>query len=174
MVQTTPEKRVDMVALSWILAGRLKRKAEEARDRSVQQQRRLEEQFMLEDLLATLRTFAERTDGQFPSTLVSGEMIDAMVEAWEQANPGKPLFKGDTIEYADRTLNRAVQNLLGSFSFVRRLEKQGVAYTYAGKGVKLGDKDRPVFWYKPKGSPTFTVVYGDLATREANMAPTTP
>jgi outer membrane lipoprotein-sorting protein len=128
----------------------------------------------LDDLAASLAVYATRTDGHLPPALVSGEMIDAMVEAWEQANPGKPLFKGDTIEYADPKLNRNVQDLLEAFGFVRELDKQGVAYTYAGKGVKLGDKDTPVLWFKPKGSETFTVVYGDMSARQADEAPAKP
>ena len=33
---------------------------------------------------------------------------------------------------------------------------------YAGDGVKLGDAERAIFWYKPKGSKTYEVLYGDL------------
>ncbi len=33
---------------------------------------------------------------------------------------------------------------------------------YAGKGVKYGDAATPIFWYQPKDSQTYRVIYGDL------------
>jgi hypothetical protein len=43
---------------------------------------------------------------------------------------------------------------------------RGDGYTYAGKGVKLGDADKPIFWYRPQGSTTCRVIYGDLSARD--------
>ena len=40
------------------------------------------------------------------------------------------------------------------------------SFRYLGKGVKLGDKDRIVCWYKPKGAATYRVVYGDLTVKD--------
>ncbi len=40
------------------------------------------------------------------------------------------------------------------------------SWKYLGKGVKLGDKDRMVCWYRPKDSRTYRVVYGDLSVKE--------
>ena len=40
------------------------------------------------------------------------------------------------------------------------------SWKYLGKGVKLGDKDRMVCWYRPKGSRTYRVVHGDLSVKE--------
>jgi hypothetical protein len=40
------------------------------------------------------------------------------------------------------------------------------SWKYLGKGVKLGDKDRMVCWYRPKGSRTYRVVHGDLSARD--------
>jgi hypothetical protein len=51
-------------------------------------------------------------------------------------------------------------------------------FRYLGKGVKLGDKDRIVCWYKPKDTPNYHVVYGDLSvkdvTADALPLPTQP
>ena len=39
--------------------------------------------------------------------------------------------------------------------------------TYAGKGVRLGDETRPVFWYRLKESDeNYRVIFGDLSARE--------
>jgi hypothetical protein len=40
------------------------------------------------------------------------------------------------------------------------------SWKYLGKGVKLGDKERIVCWYRPKGSRTYRVVYGDLSVKD--------
>jgi hypothetical protein len=40
------------------------------------------------------------------------------------------------------------------------------SFRYLGKGVKLGDKDRIVCWYKLNGANTYRVVYGDLSVKE--------
>jgi hypothetical protein len=41
-------------------------------------------------------------------------------------------------------------------------------YTYAGKGVKLGEAGTMVFWYKPKDSQKFRAIFGDLRIEEVN------
>ena len=49
--------------------------------------------------------------------------------------------------------------------FLQLLEPEG-KYHYAGKGVKLGDADTAIFWYRPEGSDTYRVIYGDLSVKE--------
>ena len=46
---------------------------------------------------------------------------------------------------------------------------------YAGKGVLFGMADKPIFWYRPKDSKKYRVIYADLTTvREADAAPNVP
>ncbi len=45
--------------------------------------------------------------------------------------------------------------------FINRIIAKG-SWKYLGKGVRLGDKDKIVCWYRPKNSRTYRVVYGDL------------
>ena len=40
------------------------------------------------------------------------------------------------------------------------------SFRYLGKGVKLGDKDRIVCWYRLREAATYRVVYGDLSIKE--------
>jgi hypothetical protein len=35
-------------------------------------------------------------------------------------------------------------------------------YGYKPEGVKLGDADKILFWYKPKGKATYRALFGDL------------
>jgi hypothetical protein len=37
---------------------------------------------------------------------------------------------------------------------------------YAGNGVKLGETDKAIFWYRPDGSETYRVIYGDLSVKD--------
>ena len=46
------------------------------------------------------------------------------------------------------------------------MQNPGMQWHYAGKGVKLGTADRPIFWYKPKGSKNYRVIYADLSVKE--------
>jgi hypothetical protein len=45
--------------------------------------------------------------------------------------------------------------------FLRFFKGEGKWY-YRGKGVQLGAAEVPIFWYRPKDSPTYRVIYGDL------------
>ncbi len=49
--------------------------------------------------------------------------------------------------------------------FATSLVEKG-SWKYVGEGVKLGDKNRIVCWYQPKGSKAYHVVYGDLIVKE--------
>lgn len=50
--------------------------------------------------------------------------------------------------------------------FIRFFKGQG-QWHYAGVGVKLGDATKPIFWYQPKDSATWRVIYGDLHVEDA-------
>ncbi len=52
---------------------------------------------------------------------------------------------------------------VGEFVEQNAVEK---SFRYLGKGVKLGDRDRIVCWYKLKGAKTYRVVYGDLRVKD--------
>ena len=47
-----------------------------------------------------------------------------------------------------------------------QLYETGGQWHYAGAGVKLGDASKAVYWYKPKGTSTWRVIYGDLSVKE--------
>jgi outer membrane lipoprotein-sorting protein len=50
-------------------------------------------------------------------------------------------------------------------AFTTQMIEKG-SWKYLGKGVKLGDKDRIVCWFRPNGSRTFRVIYGDLTVKD--------
>jgi outer membrane lipoprotein-sorting protein len=50
--------------------------------------------------------------------------------------------------------------------FHQIIDTRGDDWHYAGKGVKLGDANTPIFWYRPKDSKTYRVIYGDLTVKD--------
>ncbi|HSW00765.1 MAG TPA: hypothetical protein VLI39_11375 [Sedimentisphaerales bacterium] len=63
-------------------------------------------------------------------------------------------------------LSKDEQTVLGEklskyILFMRFFKGEGKWY-YRGKGVQLGAAETPIFWYRPKDSATYRVIYGDL------------
>jgi outer membrane lipoprotein-sorting protein len=50
-------------------------------------------------------------------------------------------------------------------AFIEQLP-EGSDYQYVGEDVRLGDATKTVCWWKPAGSKTYRVVYGDLSVRD--------
>lgn len=74
----------------------------------------------------------------------------------------------------DPSAEESVKTMLGS-QFAKRLPESS-DWQYVGEDVKLGDSNTPVCWWKPQGSKTYRVVYGDLSIRDAepNNLPEVP
>jgi hypothetical protein len=53
--------------------------------------------------------------------------------------------------------------------FHQIIDTRGDDWHYAGSGVKLGDADKAIFWYQPKGSQTYRVIYGDLSVKDVTV-----
>ena len=97
-----------------------------------------------EDIVAMLRIWAQARGGTFPDALSPNQV------AADSHNVEKEMSDAEGIEFGER-LARAF------LLIARHRESQ-----YSGKGVKLGDAEKAVFWYRPKGSETYKVIYGDL------------
>jgi hypothetical protein len=59
------------------------------------------------------------------------------------------------------------------YAFALELPASADAH-YAGKGVKPGTPDRPIFWYKPEGTSKYHVIFADLSVKEVDNAPQVP
>ncbi|MEN6336419.1 MAG: hypothetical protein ABFE01_19365 [Phycisphaerales bacterium] len=53
-------------------------------------------------------------------------------------------------------------------AFVEQLP-EGSDWRYVGEDVQLGDASKAVCWWKPAGSSTYRVVYGDLRVRDVPL-----
>jgi outer membrane lipoprotein-sorting protein len=105
-----------------------------------------------EDVIRVLRAFAKKSDGQFPKRLEEMLSPGYMTKLFE----GEKHPKGSTPPPEFMQLMTSLVHV-GMF----RQTLQG-GYGYRGEGVKLGDKDKIVFWYKPEGAKEYRAVFGDL------------
>ncbi|MHC4106130.1 MAG: hypothetical protein ACYSR9_14400, partial [Planctomycetota bacterium] len=108
-----------------------------------------------QDLVETLRIWAEVIlDGAFPRDF-SGQIYldDVKKNRKKFAN----LKEEEKLELA--------MKLGPGFIFVQLLKAEN-DWHYVGKNVKLGDSESPVCWYRPEGSETYRVIYGDLSVKD--------
>ena len=54
-----------------------------------------------------------------------------------------------------------IQDVSNAHLFLFTFPGEG-KWTYRGKGVRLGETETPIFWYRPEKSETYRVIYGDL------------
>ncbi len=113
-----------------------------------------------EDFIEGLRIMAEVFgDGNFPESVALEDYLKqapAIIKKCEELGLS---------EEEQTELGLKLQNYL---LFIRFFKGKG-EWHYAGKGVKLGDADTAIFWYRPEGSETYRVIYGDL--RVEDVAP---
>ncbi len=95
-----------------------------------------------------LRIFAEKTGGTFPKRLDDPAEFQTIMpkQAQKSAIPDSETFR--IIQSATR------------FLMARQSLKDG--FGYRSDGVKLGDADKILFWYRPDGATSYRALYGDL------------
>ncbi len=109
-----------------------------------------------QDLINLLRWWATSFEGGlFPPTL---ELVEFKKASEELDKAGKKLeFNGTK----DEKMQQAMKNIRG-LRFIAQMRPEN-DWHYAGKGVELGDAGTAICWYRPKGSQTYRVIYGDLS-----------
>jgi len=113
-----------------------------------------------QDFIEGLRIRAEVFgDGQFPEGVA--------VEDYLKQAPAI-VKKIEELGLSDEEATELGMKLARHLLFIRFFKGQG-EWHYAGQGVKLGDAETPIFWYRPEGSETYRVIYGDL--RVEDVAP---
>jgi hypothetical protein len=116
------------------------------------------------DFITALKLCATHADGAFPDTLDAftvGKLIAGMVAR------DRAMTDAETSQLMQHavTLGRGLQYP------ITMLPSQGAATWYAGKGAKLGDAGRAIFWSKGKDATAFRVIYGDLTAKDETTAP---
>jgi outer membrane lipoprotein-sorting protein len=100
-----------------------------------------------EAIIELLRTYTKLSDGTFPPRLDDWAAFDKEFR--------KLKFTGTT----DPEYVRLIQTTVQATLFIMKHKK---VYGYRSEGVKLGDKDKIVLWYKPEGAKEYRAVFGDL------------
>jgi len=109
-----------------------------------------------QDFIEGLGVWAKVLDGRFPEALSTEntmKQVPLLTEKIAQLNL--------TDDEATQMTMKFVRGML----FLQLLETQGTGH-YAGAGVKLGDADKAIFWYKPKDLPNYRIIYGDLSVKD--------
>jgi len=110
-----------------------------------------------EDFIEGLRLWTELFgEGYFPASVAVEEYI-------RQAPMIKEKF--EQMELSDEEKLQLGLKLNRYLLFIRFFKGEG-KWHYAGNGVKLGDAETAIFWYRPKDSETYRVIYGDLTVED--------
>jgi outer membrane lipoprotein-sorting protein len=108
-----------------------------------------------------LRWWSNATvDGTFPPIVAGSQMAKVSMDMYQQ---GK--FK----ESAFGNANADAQRMFNGMLFVVHLPKDS-NWRYAGENVRYGNAAKAIFWYMPKGSNNYRVIYGDLSVKDVNEA----
>ena len=112
-----------------------------------------------QDFIIILQYWAEHVlGGNFPDS-VSAEDILKAAPVLRQ--------KIDQLNISDEEKMQLGMAMGRGFMFFRQLEFSGIDWHYVGKGVEFGDANTAVFLYRPKGSDTYRVIYGDLSVKDS-------
>jgi outer membrane lipoprotein-sorting protein len=106
-------------------------------------------------LLEGLAVYPKYLDGKFCTRYMGGRPLTDEV---------RKKCRADVERIENWSEEEAHQSTLGC-AFIEQLP-EGSDWQYVGEDVKLGDASKAVCWWKPVGSSTYRVVYGDLSVRD--------
>jgi hypothetical protein len=110
-----------------------------------------------QDFIESLRIWAEvMRDGMFPEAIGTENVMKQM-----------PLL-GEKMMALNLSEEEATQMGMsfGKGMLFHQILETGGEWHYAGAGVKLGDAEKEIFWYKLKDSENWRVIYGDLSVKD--------
>ena len=114
------------------------------------------------DLIEGLRMLAQMNRGSFTVSFDVAGMSGAMARQAVSRMSSRPTTQ-DVQALQAEFMPKAVKVSRG-ISFINPMN--GEDFRYAGGGVKLNQKNRPILWYKPKGSTNYRVIDAELNVRE--------
>ncbi len=114
--------------------------------------------FTEQDFVEALRMWAKLLlDGSFPENINVEDFLKLTPLVGEKIRQ---------LNVSDVEGTRLGMTFGRGFIFFQQLAPYGIDWHYAGKGVKLGDAEKAIFWYQPKNSQTYRVIYGDLSVKD--------
>ncbi len=121
-----------------------------------------------EDFIQTLRLWTETTDGKFPSELNMKVVFGEFFPKAFTEKTGLKFEKDKTPDFSDpkfkefmETLTKVNRGIMFAYTLLEDAD-----WHYTGEDVEFGDTETAIFWYRPKGSETYRVIYGDLNVKD--------
>jgi outer membrane lipoprotein-sorting protein len=105
-------------------------------------------------LIDGLAVYPKYLGGKFCTRYIGGRPLTDEVRA-------KCATEAERLDWSEQ---ESFQSTLGC-AFVEQLPADG-DYQYLGEDVQFGDATKAVCWYRPAGSDTYRVIYGDLSVRD--------
>jgi outer membrane lipoprotein-sorting protein len=116
-------------------------------------------QFTEQDFIESLRLWTELLlNGMFPEKMSVEDLMSQTPAIGEKIGQ---------MSISDEQKTQLGMKFGRGAVFFQQLDPHGADWHYAGNGVKLGDAEKAIFWYQPKESKTYRVIYGDLSVKEA-------
>lgn len=114
------------------------------------------------DLIEYLRLWSSWTkDNSFPPTFNPIELQKLAMEMERQGRFGEGKESEEEVKQGALQMTRGIM-------FVMQLPGDS-NWRYAGENVRFGDTSTPIFWYRPTGSETYRVIYGDLSVKDVAL-----
>ena len=117
------------------------------------------------EMIAYLGAMADYNGQTFPDQPYSIES-DRLNEIYDKPKADRTPAERKLLDIVDRC-KMAGLNMMPTAHFIQD-HTVADSFRYLGKGVKLGDAERIVCWYRLKGGHTYRVVYGDLSVGQVS------
>jgi outer membrane lipoprotein-sorting protein len=118
------------------------------------------------DLVEAFKACGNLSGGEFPDSVGLLGQLSFIVKHTKER------FKNASNDQVQK-ITKEIMPIAHGFQFGLELPASADAH-YAGKGVKQGTADKPIFWYKPEGSTKYRVIHADLTVKDADAAPQVP
>ena len=121
-----------------------------------------------EKIITNLRQWTDLTGGTFPSSVVGYSMIkdidpNADISFIQKEWKG---FHGFVhVNMPDLKTYLKVMQLIASGGLIGQMPP-GADWDYTGQGVKIGDANTAIFWYRLQDAENYRVIYGDLSIKD--------
>ena len=113
-----------------------------------------------QDLIEFLRSWTTGVKGgRFPPTLDPTKLANYSMEM-----AAKGQFVNDG-QISEQELHEKSLKMTRGLMFLLKMPADS-DWRYAGENVKFGDAGTAIFWYRPQGSSTYRVIYGDLSVQD--------
>ena len=115
-----------------------------------------------QDLIEYLRLWSSWTrDNTFPPSFNPIELQKIAMEMEKQGRFGEG-------EESEEEVKQGALQMTRGIMFVMQLPGE-TNWRYTGENVQYGDAATPVFWYKPTGTDTYRILYGDLSVKDVSQ-----